>query len=579
MNINNFKFSPVRLNDAQQNNQKKHRSIDFASDSFERTSEIAFKGAKDKILQTTAKTLQDSAKEILGNSDLLAKFGAFAAAAFAGLATLASGRKDETTQIAETLVDAFSKTEENNEQTQEVVNDIEEDDIRIITPEYSTVAETSQEENTQADNSAELVQARFPKKHGKFSKEQLVLKEMVESYRLREEQVNKLYEICDEIIKSKEASIDKYGFNTEYLLTELPMHSETLEDCETFINKLHERYKKLLAEVKAEPVDNSKTLVEKPEVKTEEIYITDGEREVKPGIKVVGKVDISGYKPYRKTEKTNNATPSKTESQKVENKEKIARTRINVNEEELVLETKLDSIDSKNMSYNFRIPGTLNPVYAKKYLTKVMTNFESTFEEKFYPSIVQEQRENGIKEEDIPKSPKWLTSKPIPDVDLEYYIRKEITDRNKDVSSYTNISTDDAEYLADLIEYEPRFRKFFTLHAALRFIDRVVDFSSQEDPSVQIEEKLDLFFSALTKALSQNIKIDSYSQKDFKDESKIYYGTRIILEPDEKNNPELYDFAGSFPLIIGLSENQPRSDYYDFKNKTPLIHTIFFQGL
>ena len=37
------------------------------------------------------------------------------------------------------------------------------------------------------------------------------------------------------------------------------------EDCETFINKLHERYKKLLAEVKAEPVDNSKTLVEKGE--------------------------------------------------------------------------------------------------------------------------------------------------------------------------------------------------------------------------------------------------------------------------------------------------------------------------
>lgn len=575
MNINDLKFLPQRLNNTSQNQQQRYYLTNSTTDTFEKTtSAVSFKGRETKVAQTLTKTLQESAKDILANSEILAKFGAFTAAAFAGLAALASGKSDETTQVAETLVAAFNKSEENNEEpTREIINDINDDNIRVVTPEYKEIEETPQEEILDTtDESTSLVQATFPKKHGKYSKEQLALKEMVEGYQLKEDSANKLYEICEEILKSKEASLEKYGFNSAVLLTELPTHSETLEDCEAFIDKLYEQYKNPQTETKTEPINEPNASAEESSLEVEEIYVPEGEKEVLTGSKVLGKIDVTGYKSYIQkveekkalaeakakevAEKEQNPTTAVADTSTDNKTVKVKRARIvKTNPKEDFRKTSLDSVDKNNEILHFKIPGTLEP-NVKNNLTRLLLRFED------YVS-----KDNTI-------WTKWMHRTPISDAVLVDDIKQEIRFRQGGDCPYRNISVEDAEELADLINGDYRFKDLFTLHSALRLIDRFVNFDSDVPLEEQCSYAITKLYNALQKAMSNGVDIEVY--EDFKHEA---FAARMVIEPDKKANPDAFDIAGSYPLKITICENQDDPSNYQFSRKLPIISTIFSKGL
>lgn len=593
MNINDLKFLPQRLNNVQNSNQQRCYLENSAStDTFERsTSTVSFKGGQTKVAQTAAKTLAESAKDVLNNSEMLAKFGAFAAAAFAGLASLAAGKSDETTQVAETLLDAFNKAEQASIPSQEINSeiknkDIDDDEIRVITPEYKEVVETTQEESLteiqenivsiNVNENTDFVKVGFPKKHGRFSQEQIQLKNLVENYELPEDSANKLFELCEVAIKSKENTLEKYGFDTLFLTKQLPLHSETLEDCENFINNLYEQYKNPNTKVESETspsTANIEATSNTQEISSEldEVYVPQGEQEVRVGTKVVGKIDVTGYKSYKQKceekvalaeAKAKEKIEVSSETTKVENVEtennvrKSKRARFTkTNPKEDFINTNIETVDDNREILHFKIPGTLEP-NVKNNLTRLLLRFEDYLTENGKVRV------------------KWMHRSPLSEKVLVDDIKQEILFRQGGDCPYRNITIEDAEDLAELIDGDYRFKELFTLHSALRLIDRFVNFDSDVPLEEQCSYAITKLYNALQKAMSNGVDIEVF--EDFKHNA---FAGRMVIEPDKNTNPEAFDIAGSYPIKITICENQDDPSGYQINRKLPLISTIFSKGL
>lgn len=568
MNINDLKFLPQKINNIQNSNQQRCYLSNSTPDSFERTtSTLSFKGGK--VAQTTVKSITESAKEILNNK--LPEFGAFTAAAFAGLVALATGKRDETTQVAESLINAFNKVEGNDILPEEVINDIGDEEIRVINPEYKEIAETSEEntQTTKVDENINFVKVGFPKKHGRFSQEQIELKNLVENYELPAETASKLFELCEVVVKSKENTLEKYGFDVQFLTKQLPLYSETLEDCEGFINKLYEQYKfpSVGEEVKTPQAEIS--VVGAP-LESEEIYIPDGEKEVRIGSKVVGNIDVSDYKSQKQRiaekvalaeakarEKAVTASTAETVRSAAENPvEKPKRTRfVKANPKEDFVNTTLDAVDKNREILYFKIPGTLEP-NVKNNLTRLLLRFED------YVSKGGTVRT------------KWMHRNPVSEKVLADDIKHEIRFRQGGDCPYKNISVEDADELADLINNDSRFRDLFTLHSALRLIDRFVNFNSDVPLEDQCHYAITKIYNALQKAMSNGVDIEVF--EDYKHNA---FAARMVIEPDKIANPDAFDIAGSYPIKITICENQDDPSNYQFGRKLPIISTIFTKGL
>lgn len=537
MNISSIKnFSAIKK--AEINSPKPiYLTKNEETDSFQRsstTSSVSFKGAAQKIAQ-----------EILTSPTLSQKFMGLIAMGAAALIATAQGKQSKDTDetldslstdmglgnIFETLYpqpeENFNEAEKTNtENEQDLKAELEKykkdyEDLKKQIAELKQNSAIQQKKNsevlaeTENNANSELVSIVFPRKRGRLSKETQELKATVESLKLSKECASKLSEICHIIINSKSEHLgisdDIVKSFNDTLLAESQNGQKALEEF----------------------ITNYRTGIEKEqEAKTEQTTDTEVEQTAqKSSIKIVDKIDLD----------------------KIQTKKKPRIPKLDPNKD--FTDTEINAIDDSNEILNFKIPGTLDP-NVKNNLTRLLLRYENFLTEK-----------NGDKQ-------KWMHARPININNVENDIKKEIALRNQGDSAYKNITEADAETIAQLIYDEPRFRDYFTLHAALRLIDRFINFDDVTPLKEQASNAITTLLTAIQKGLSNGVEIENYVDHHYNAN-----GARVIINTNPKYNKEAYELSGSYDLILGLCENQPTQGYYNTRNKTPLICTIFANGI
>ena len=215
---------------------------------------------------------------------------------------------------------------------------------------------------------------------------------------------------------------------------------------------------------------------------------------------------------------------------------------------------------------------------------------ESTadFVNKVYRKFVHEIY--GGYKENVIKKPKWLTGESLPERVLSRDIKSEIENQTGE-HRYKNIVGLDYDELADIINADPRYKQLFTIHSALRFIDRFVCFDDDSDvPSIEEQSKylLDKLFDLIKPPYSNDSEKNSvpvtmevyrFEDKDHKyNKDNGKYGYRITLR-----NVKLNDYdknAEPCDIAIGFAERQAGKKYNPVENdkKTGIITTIFPKG-
>ena len=227
-------------------------------------------------------------------------------------------------------------------------------------------------------------------------------------------------------------------------------------------------------------------------------------------------------------------------------------------DEDCIKNSEFNKKDSS--SFTFKIPGN-NNIYSLNDILRMI--------------LVQFEKNESDKNEDFIK---WLYNQPVPFKVYPEDIVDEISKQNKksDKTSipYKNITVEDADIIADAINSDDRFKSLFSLHGAVRFFERFIDFEGKNIEE-QCKEKLDTLEMLIRKTdATEGITVEKYIEKDKKDQDIT--GSRIILYP-QKFGESFVNILGSFPIIIAICENQP-ADYYRKKNKQPLIQTIWPVG-
>lgn len=208
-------------------------------------------------------------------------------------------------------------------------------------------------------------------------------------------------------------------------------------------------------------------------------------------------------------------------------------------------------------------------------------DFVNKIYRKFVHEIYGAYKDNAI------EKPKWLTGESLPERVLSRDIKSEIENQTGE-HRYKNIVGLDYDELADIINADPRYKQLFTIHSALRFIDRFVCFDDDSDvPSIEEQSKylLDKLFDLIKPPYLSNsdknivpvtIEVYKYEDKDHKyNKDNGKYGYRIILR-----NVKLNDYnknAEPRDIAIGFAEKQAGKTYKAVKNenKMGIVSTIF----
>jgi hypothetical protein len=155
---------------------------------------------------------------------------------------------------------------------------------------------------------------------------------------------------------------------------------------------------------------------------------------------------------------------------------------------------------------------------------------------------------------------------------VSYNIKKEEVIENinnqKD-GPYKNISRGNAAKVAKAINSDQRFHNMFTTHAAMRLIDRYVDFNSDKSIESQCHNILDVIVSTLQKSFKEEVPVYLYEDKNHQ------IGMNLLI-PETVYDKNAVKIFGTYPLRLGFCQKQ-----YHTKNapKEPLICTLYPQGI
>ena len=506
--------------------QRLYLSKPTENDSFQKSNNITFKANPQKIAQ-----------EILKDAKLSQKFMSLLAMGAATLIATAHGHKTTSSSEGETEIDngfgdlfAGIVAQENETEVDELQKYKDEvkkckEEIASLKKEIAeqqnirkqTLKDIFPETDTQKDN---LVGVAFPKKRGRLSKEETNLKQIVETLQVSPETATKLNSICNTLLNSKTEDNKDYDTNLKSLAENLTSLKETPEALEKYIGEYS--------------TNTTTATLEKSTDETEAVDVIVDNCS-KPQIaqpKVIAKIDLEKIEPHRR-QRIHTTDPNKDFGN-----------------------TELKAFDDSNEIFTFKIPGTPDS-NVKNNLTRLLLRYES-----------------HLAEADPNNKPKWMHARPISPKVSKLHIKREIALRNQGDSKYKNITENDAEILVNLINSEKRFSEYFTLHSSLRLIDRFVNFNSEIPVEIQTQEIIDKLLTAIQKGLSDGIVIENYVDQAYKAN-----GARLIINSDPKTNPEAFDISGSYDLILGICENQPDPKFYNTRNKTPLICTIFANGI
>ncbi len=383
----------------------------------------------------------------------------------------------------------------------------------------------------------------FPKKKaGILSKAQKELKEITMGLPLAVVSGQKLEQICKELLQNGSHPVEGKIIDNKDLIVDLN-NKLILSDRENLDQIIDEFYEKCgLASEDVEISGNS----EKPKV---EIYET--EKIVLTQPKVLGRIELSDKDTNKRRFKPASSAQSDADVQSPKRTGK--RPRIIRNAEKPLsseyVDSEMELMNDKTKVSIFRIPGTVDK--------NVLVNLRHL--------LVKFERQ--IEKENI--NPRYQNSRSLGQVFNED-ILAELSAPND--SPYKNINKSNIVEIADAINSDSRFREMFTLHAAMRLIDRFADFNSNVSIDEQCHKILDKLTDVLQKSFKEGLEVRRYKDPAGR------LGLRISISEDVYDE-EAKAIFGSYPFRLGMCENQPNPNFYDKRLKQPLICTIFTKGI
>ncbi len=476
--------------------------------------------------------MQDAAKEILNNPKHLAGFGAFMAAAYSALKALADG---EINKHADIICDSPENLTEKYVQNYADKN-IEDEELEII--------QATEPENNEPDNISEdeiriigedaveketnIVKVSYPKKIGRLKAHESNLKAFVEILSLPQNHAEKLEKLCLDIRSKKSFNVNgetlnnaeftqKFVENMSAALTNETPLEEVIDEFSLYVSTPETNEENEPQDISEESVtENNETTGQKSEP---QIFDSPESRKL-PGVKQVGFVDLNTIN-YGSRKKT---TLSEQQTEDVSK------------ESEIVEPTELED---ESDSYIIRIPGTLS---------NVQNGFSSLFN-KFIEKTKKANPQNP--------SPYILRRACVVRATKED-ILNELVKRKRINHGYVNINTNNAEEIADVLS-TGMFKNLFSLHSAMRFIDRFVDFNSNKS----IEEQCEILIPALENAIKQTFikgckfqifeKMQKKKLQDGTFENKIAYAPTMLIEPENLSS-DIQKILGTIPIRITFSK-------------------------
>ncbi|MCQ2753542.1 MAG: hypothetical protein MJ231_00670 [bacterium] len=535
--------------------------FDQQEDVFVKSSEVklpSFKGVQ-----------QELCKEILGNPKALQKYmaaiGAGLSAAFLALVNGASNNKNSETEAEQfdenmfqnifASINPFKPAEDTSKDSQidEFKSRIEQLEKEKEELETQLAQYSEKNENTKTDEPKqeqvidqeeqnpvqEMNYISFPKKRGRLSSAQEKLKQVVESTQFSEEVSPKVILICEELLKKGCHDVNGENIDNNAIATDFANEIFSNRENQDNLKLVVENYYVKCGLQKDEVVPGKA----EPETKTQET-----------GLKIVGKIDLSTI-PTRKKK-----TEIQEEGTTTTKRPRISAGDPNKDFNETTEITKLPNTDKKTAIYKFIIPGTLVKGHIYQNITRLLLSFEKEL------SVDSETGEKIDR--------RWMFRHPLhtaitEDVKNEYNRQKNKTNTCK----YVNINPGNFEIVADLINSDERYQKLFTLHSAMRFIDRFIDFESDVPIEEQSKENLDCLIETIQNAFKKGVNIQEY--EDAFNNNAL--GAEIVINPDCYSE-RAREIFGSFPLDITFCEKQ-EIGYYNKRNKQGVISTIYPRGL
>jgi len=513
------------------NQQTGYRQYGLKQDTFQRSSSPSFKG-----------DISDSARDILDNPDKLTGFAAFMAAGFAALQRLAGRTQKDDTNTAESssVSDVLVNVYVNRKDAENELED-KESKIENLTREKENLAqknnELAKQNNELAQKNNELAQENnelkenqkefskddeqktesmpvetdekpekpfsFPKKRGRLSYNQQALKDVTEPLVLNESAKAELFLVCMELLNKNTHEIDGKTFTNDELAGTLAKELSENKEDSKNIEKIIDNFAINCGVKQAEPSKNENNVTEN-------------------------------------TENNSIDTPS--------------RKRISVREQRPSrMKIMKDNTDaSGNISFRFKWQKSTD---SKGVLNKMTDLFELLMYQKYKDGLIEK--------------PKWKCNEPIGTHVTPEEIKNECFKQRKvnQTRAFNNINASNAYLVADIIENDPRYNEHFSLHGAMRLIDKFVNFNSDEPVEEQSKKVLDCTMELIKDAAYYGVKVDPYQDINNK------YGLRMIIPTDYYSN-DMQQIFGNKPLVIALSECQEGSRY-DTERKEGIISTVF----
>ena len=401
-----------------------------------------------------------------------------------------------------------------------------------FTPDSGDVTDAETIENIFDESEEQNYGFVFPKKKvGVLSKAQKDLKSLTTGLNLNQEQGEKLTQICKELLQNGSHQIGDEIVDNKQITSDLVnrLIVSTKNDLSQIIDEFYEK-------CEIEPKNNSQNA---------QLYKTETPKIA--GVTVVGKIDLDSIKDGRKIKNQATESTEGTKSDYVYTRtEKRPRIKKPANAQDTDIDTSQLEVKSSQVSI-FRIPGTVDDD-VNKNLKQLLLKFEKQVEKDIEKPYYQNNQRVSVKL--------------LPNDTL--------TELSK--SPYKNINKKNIAEITDSINADSRFHQMFTLHAAMRLIDRFVDFNSDVTIEDQCHNILDNMVHVLQKSFKSGLEVRKYVDENG------FIGLRLLISEDSYDN-EARKVFGSYPFKLGICEYQPDSNFFDKRIKQPLICTIFANGI
>ncbi len=610
-----MKILPVTFLQNTENNSPKvqYKMFETHQDTFTRTTTQSSPSFRNKV------SIVELAQKAIKDPECMRQYAAFTAEAFLALLGIAGGKglidKVKTDDNAGNSGITFklniqqeNKDEEINPNTSEQeIQDLRKENARLaqentelkqknaalmaenplakpeLSSDSSEAKTDAQAENPVQNHIHRCRHIKFPKKNaGRLSDGQKQLKAIAEKLRVNKEYCAKLTAICAKSLEKDVYIIDgKKTDNSKLAMMLAKELTENKKEPEAVIDKYYKLYGLENAETKTQAQKTSKKKSVKTVKKQEENHSDNktSDTQKEDGTSNSAQVQMAAFE---NTEQKNESgvkgqisAPKDVEQKDEQSSQVDDKKQTRITPSSAPAQSAVDPLGTCHVEVSDS-DMNLSQLHASgEYV--VLINPKSDVYSYYDPAAynqdeytifknMQRRFESAVfKNKKDTEKVSWMTRKEtaykVTDNAVENEIRSLIGE-----SACENLTPEDAEEVADAINADERFGEYFTLHAAIRLIDRFANFiDSDLTLEEQCHEMLDNFVNIVQRAFHNRINIKLYVE-----EGTGRFGERIYISPSTYYEQDK-EYFNDRPLIFGLGKIFSHSS----TDRQPVIVTLF----